>query len=118
MLQGEPSVFDSETARDGMAEPTGRRSTRQVAGTDYPHAETCQVRCHLDLCFRFAESPFCRCTAQNQLSAGWHIQLLAAAAFPGTQHQLAAICQVCAVVRVKAVVDQCALKVCLAGSCA
>lgn len=27
-----------------MAEPTGRRSTRQIAGTDYDNAETCQVR--------------------------------------------------------------------------
>lgn len=43
ILQGEPSVFDTETARAGAEEPVGRRTSRQIAGTDYQHAETCQV---------------------------------------------------------------------------
>ncbi len=43
-MQGEPSVFDSETARAGLEEPVGRRTSRQIAGTDYQHAETCQVQ--------------------------------------------------------------------------
>jgi hypothetical protein len=50
VLQGEPSVFESETGRQGMAEPVGRRTTRQVAGVDYDNADTCQVPPPLRCC--------------------------------------------------------------------
>ena len=42
VLQGEPSVFESETGREGMAEPVGRRRY-QMAGIDYDNSDTCQV---------------------------------------------------------------------------
>lgn len=42
VLQGEPSVFESETAREGMAEPVSRRRY-QMAGIDYDNCDTCQV---------------------------------------------------------------------------
>jgi hypothetical protein len=43
VLQGEPSVFESETGREGMAEPVGRRRAYQMAGIDYDNCDTCQV---------------------------------------------------------------------------
>ena len=48
-LQGEPSVFVSEAADlAGRASerPRGTKNARQIAGRDYEHSSTCQVRRH------------------------------------------------------------------------
>ena len=53
VLQGEPSVFESETGREGMAEPVGRRRAYQMAGIDYDNCDTCQVALFLDFFLEF-----------------------------------------------------------------
>lgn len=44
VVQGEPSVYDSEAVRSEAVKP---RSGRQIAGTDFEHASTCQVMPHM-----------------------------------------------------------------------